>query len=100
MWIGQVSPEVLNVTQFGVAGLMGALWWWERRYSRQREDQLTAAHEKIVQQREHLQALLEALNGNTKVIAEFTAVQEEIMSLLGDVMRKRGAPGGVTSGRG
>ena len=69
-------------------------WWWERRYSRQREDQLTAAHEKIVQQREHLGALLEALNGNTKVIAEFTAVQEEIL----DVMRARGTP--ATSGRG
>jgi hypothetical protein len=92
MWIAQVSPDVLNVTQFGVAGLMGALWWWERRYSRQREDQLTAAHEKIVQQREHLQVLLEAINGNTKVIADFTAVQEEIL----DVMRRRGASAKAT----
>jgi hypothetical protein len=92
MWIAQVSPDVLNVTQFGLAGLMGALWWWERRYSRQREDQLTAAHEKIVHQREHLQVLLEALNGNTRVIAEFTAVQEEIL----EAMRRRGAPGAAT----
>lgn len=83
MVLGQItSPDVLNVTQFGVAGLMGALWWWERRYSRQREDQLTQAHEKIVQQREHLNVLLEALEGNTKVIVEFTAVQEEILRAI------------------
>jgi hypothetical protein len=50
MWIAQLaSPEVLNVTQFGLAGLMGALWWWERRYSRQREEQLTQSHDKILQ---------------------------------------------------
>ena len=83
MWIGQLgSPEVVNVTQFGVAGLMGALWWWERRYSRQREDQLTEAHQALMQQKEHLRALLEALEGNTKVIAEFSAVQEEILRAI------------------
>jgi hypothetical protein len=37
-----------------------------------------------MQQREHLDALLEALAGNTKVIAEFTAVQEEILRALRD----------------
>jgi hypothetical protein len=83
MWMAQVtSPDVLGFTQLGVAGLMGALWWWERRYSRQREEQLTAAHEQILGQREHLQALLEALQGNTRVIAEFTLVQQEILHLL------------------
>jgi len=81
--LGQVStPDILNVTQVGIAGLMGALWWWERRYSRQREDQLTEAHQEILQQREHLQALLDALAGNTKVIGEFTAVQQEILHVL------------------
>jgi hypothetical protein len=81
--LAQVAvPDLLNVTQLGVAGLMGALWWWERRYSRQREDELTQAHQEILQQREHLQTLLEALEGNTKVIAEFTAVQQEILHVL------------------
>ena len=81
--IGQIAtPEVVNVTQLGVAGLMGALWWWERRYSRQREDQLTEAHQALMQQKEHLQVLLEALEGNTKVISEFSAVQGEILRAL------------------
>ena len=75
-------PDLINISQLGVAGLMGALWWWERRYSRQREDQLTEAHNEILAQREHLQALLDALEGNTKVIGEFTAVQQEILRVM------------------
>lgn len=74
--------DVMNVGQLGIAGLMGGLWWWERRYSRQREDQLTEAHQEILSQREHLSALLDALQGNTKVISEFTAVQQEILHML------------------
>lgn len=76
------GSDVLNYAQFGVAGLMGALWWWERKYSRQREDELTEAHKAMMGQKEHLSALLEALQGNTKVIGEFTAVQEEILRVL------------------
>jgi hypothetical protein len=82
MLLAQLAPDVLNVTQFGVAGLMGGLWWWERKYSRQREDQLTEAHQTLLAQREHLTALLDALQNNTKAIAEFTTVQEEILHLL------------------
>ena len=76
------SPDVTNVAQLGVAGLMAALWWWERRYSRQREDELTEAHKEILGQREHLQALLDALEGNTKVIGQFTAIQEEMLHAI------------------
>lgn len=76
------APDVTNVAQLGVSGLMGALWWWERKYSRQREDELTEAHKEILGQREHLQALLDALEGNTKVISQFSAVQEEILRVM------------------
>ena len=75
-------PDLLNVAQFGVAGLMGALWYWERKYSRQREDQLTESHAAILAQREHLQAILNALQSNTTAITQFTHVQEEILHLL------------------
>jgi len=76
------SPDVLNMTQCGIAGLMGGLWWWERRYSRSREDQLTQAHQQIVAQREHLKAVLDALHDNTRAITQFTSVQREILELL------------------
>src|SRR5512140_773116 len=78
------NGDVWNYAQFGVAGLMGGLWWWERKYSRQREDELTAAHKTIMDTREHLAAVLEALQGNAKVIGEFTAVQGEILRVLRD----------------
>jgi len=81
--VAQVGgTDVVNYAQFGVAGLMGALWWWERRYSRQREDQLTEAHRVVMETREHLDALLNVLQGNTKVIADFTAVQQEMLGLM------------------
>lgn len=82
MLLQVTPPDLFNIAQFGVAGLMGALWWWERKYSRQREEQLTEAHTLILNQREHLQALLDALQGNTRVISQFTAVQEEILQIL------------------
>jgi hypothetical protein len=75
-------PDILNHTQCGIAGLMGALWWWERKYSRQREDQLTEAHTQILAKQEHLQAILDALQSNTTAITQFTQVQEEILRLL------------------
>jgi len=74
--------DITNAAQLGVAGLMGGLWWFERRYSRTREEQLTQAHEQIRQQHERIDVLLDALNGNTKAIAEFTAVQNEILRLM------------------
>lgn len=82
-FLAQVAlPDVQNLAQLGVAGLMGGLWVWERKYSRLREDQLTEAHQEIVSTREHLSAILDALQGNTKVISEFSAVQQEILRTL------------------
>ncbi len=84
MWplLAQIAAPELNIAQLGIAGLMGGLWWWERKYSRQREDELSAAHKAILSQREHLQVLLDALEGNTRVISHFTAVQEEILHTM------------------
>ena len=77
-----VPDTVLNISQLGIAGLMGALWWWERRYPRQREDQLTEAHTEILQQREHLSTLLDALQQNTRAIDSFTAAHQDLVAML------------------
>lgn len=93
--LAQSAPDTLiNVSQLGIAGLMGGLWWWERRYSRQREDQLTEAHEVIMQQREHLKSLLDAIEANTRAIATFTAVQMDLRGLIESHIG-RGMPPGV-----
>jgi hypothetical protein len=81
--LAQLAPDnVTSVSQLGISGLMGALWWWERRYSRQREDELTAAHARIMEQKEHLDTLVAALEQNTRAIAEFTAVHQQLVTLL------------------
>ncbi len=81
--LSQVAPDaLLNVSQLGIAGLMGGLWWWERRYSRQREDQLTEAHQRIMDQKQQLDVLLGAVRENTAALTRLAVTQEDIVSLL------------------
>jgi leucyl-tRNA synthetase len=69
-------------TQFGVAGLMGALWLWERVYSRKREQQLTQAHERLVTQQTELHELIRLVQSNTAAIERFDKTQSRIADLL------------------
>lgn len=71
-----------SLTQFGVAGLMGALWLWERFYSRRRELELTQAHQKIVDQGEELQTLIGLVHRNTAAIERFEQTQSRFAELL------------------
>ena len=45
--IAETSP-LDNLTSLGAAGLMGAMWLWERRNSQKRETQLDEAHSRIM----------------------------------------------------
>lgn len=77
------NPEsIQTMTQFGVAGLMGALWLWERLYSRKREQQLTEAHQRITTQQLELQTLIELVRRNTAAIERFEQSQQRIADLL------------------
>ncbi|MFN3167523.1 MAG: hypothetical protein ACE37H_10715 [Phycisphaeraceae bacterium] len=69
-------------TQFGVAGLMGALWLWERVYSRKREQQLTQAHEHLAAQQTELHELIRLVQRNTAAIERFDKTQSRIADLL------------------
>lgn len=81
--LAQSTPDVLlNVSQMGLAGLMGGLWWWERKYSRQREDQLSEAHQRIMEQKQQLDVLLNAVRENTAALTRLASTQEEVMSVL------------------
>jgi hypothetical protein len=77
------NPEMMQTAaQFGVAGLMGALWLWERLYSRKREQQLTEAHQRITTQQLELQTLLDLVRRNTAAIERFEQSQQRIADLL------------------
>jgi hypothetical protein len=72
----QVVPMLEQLPGLGVAGLMGAMWLWERRTSAAREKQLDDAHERIVQDRVQLDALVDLVRQNTQAMTRLTALLE------------------------
>lgn len=74
-----------TLVQFGVAGLMGVLWVWERAHSRHRERQLTEAHNRIVHQDEALLALVKLARQNTRALVGFERTQRRVCDLLQEI---------------
>jgi hypothetical protein len=70
------------LTQFGVAGLMGLLWVWERLMSRKREAQLNEAHLSLSQQHHELNVLIRLVRHNTRAIVRFDRTQLQLKELL------------------
>lgn len=84
-----MSPEIVEqFTQFGVAGLMGILWVWERLMSRKRERQLTEAHDRLTAEREQLTALLELIRHNTKALERFEQTQSRLVDIIDHMSRE------------
>lgn len=71
-----------SLTQFGVAGLMGVLWTWERWFSRRRERELTEAHRHLIEQRETLTLVVDLVERNTRAIERFERTQSKLVALL------------------
>lgn len=74
--------SIESLTQFGVAGLMGLLWTWERWFSRRRERELSEAHQRLVGQREALDTLIGLVQRNTEAIERFENTQQRLNTLL------------------
>ncbi|MEM6551152.1 MAG: hypothetical protein AAF750_03395 [Planctomycetota bacterium] len=66
--LAQTLAALEPLTQFGVAGLMGTLWVWERYLSRNREHQLTEAHQLIRDERKQLAILIDLVHQNTQAL--------------------------------
>lgn len=58
-----------QVPSLGAAGVMGAMWLWERAGARARERQLDEAHARIVADRVQLGQLIEVVRQNTDALA-------------------------------
>ncbi len=71
-----------SLTQFGVAGLMGALWVWERMLSRRREQQLNDMHARLMRERDALGILIRLVRRNTEAMERFERTQEQLVELL------------------
>ncbi len=74
------------MTQFGTAGLIALMWLHERRAAAQRERQINEAHEQIKESRTELNALLGALESNTKAMTALESGQRHLVGLI-DTLR-------------
>lgn len=72
----------LTLTQFGAAGLIGALWLFERRHAAQRERQLDEAHRRLMADERELAALLEVIKENTRAINALELSQRRMVRLI------------------
>jgi len=77
-----VLSIISDLASFGAAGLMGAMWLWERRLSGLREYQLNQSHERILRDEERLGRLIQVVEDNTAAIARFTETQREMSETL------------------
>ena len=77
-----IDETLQSMTQFGVAGLMGALWVWERAMTRRREQQLTAMHERLISERQQLRELMRLAHRNTRAMERFDQTQGQLRAVL------------------
>ena len=68
-----------QLTSFGVAGFMGAMWLWERRTSQKREQQIDEAHARILGDRVQLDQLMAVIRQNAEAISRLSATQEQFL---------------------
>lgn len=76
-FLAQSVPAVSELTSFGAAGMMSAMWLWERYTSRTREEQLTDAHERVMGDRVQLDALVELVQQNAHAMSRLTTLIEQ-----------------------
>jgi hypothetical protein len=78
-------PETLiaTFTQFGAAGLIGALWLFERRHAAHRERQLDEAHRQLMASERQVDALLRVVQENTRAVNSLQHSQRRLIGLLG-----------------
>ena len=90
-----MQPEMIQgLAQFGAAGLMGALWVWERRLSRRREHQLDAAPRRLIRPRHELRVLMRLVQRNTRAIERFEQTQRRFGDLLEEISDGKKRHGG------
>jgi len=86
--MNELMSFVSDLANFGAAGLMGAMWLWERRLSRLREQQLGAAHERILRDEQRLEQLTSVVEHNTTAMTRFAEIHREMVETLKDLSRE------------
>jgi len=63
-----------QLTNLGAAGIMGAMWLWERYTSRTREKQIDESHARILSDQLQLDQLIEVVQKNTEALTRLTGM--------------------------
>ena len=71
-----VTTALPDLAGLGSAGIMGAMWLWERRNSRQREQQIDEAHQRIMGDRVQLEQVFTVVRQNTEALARLCTMME------------------------
>jgi len=73
----EAFPLFDQLASLGAAGLMGAMWLWERRSSQRREQQLDDAHTRILGDRIQLDALVDLVKQNTEAMTRLASLLQQ-----------------------
>ncbi len=89
-----LEPEsLMQFTSLGSAGLIAAIWFIERRHSELRDKQLTESHQRILEQRTQVDALMEVVRENTRAITALETGQRALADKLTNPPQRLGATG-------
>jgi hypothetical protein len=84
MWLfaAETGDALGQLTSLGAAGIMGAMWLWERRQSQQRDQQLDESHARILGDRVQLDQLIEVVRNNAEAMTRLGTVQDQLIRTL------------------
>jgi len=95
-----METEVLGaLTQFGVAGMVCAMWLIERRASAKREQQITEAHTLLIGQGGDRAALIAVIKENTRALSLLEAGQRGLLDALSGRSVAGSATGSLSGGQ-
>jgi len=80
--LAETTPLFDNITSLGAAGLIGAMWLWERRQSSEREKQLDDAHARIMADGVKLEALMDLVKQSTETMATLVHQNDSLLRKL------------------
>lgn len=80
--LAEAMTVVPDLAGLGSAGLMGAMWLWERKASRAREQQLDEAHARIVSDRVQLEQIIALVKSNTEALTRLCDMSGRLLAAL------------------
>jgi len=80
--IAESTDALTQLTNLGAAGVMGAMWLWERRNSQKRDEQLDDAHTRILGDRVQLDQLIEVVKTNVEAITRLSSLHDPLLRTL------------------